>query len=427
MIRRSMRIVCTLVVVALAGGLAFPLAVSRPAAAQGRNLLTNGGFEEPFSQFANYQTAVVANGWTPWWVWGGGTVNRQPEYQPAAPYSNRVRSGGNAQKYFSFYGTHTAGVYQQVSGITPGNQLEFTIWAQAWSSNKDDACCSAESGSLQMKVGIDPTGGTDPFASTVVWSGFKEYYDAWGQLSVRARAQSSTVTVFFYSAPQHPVKHNDVYLDDASLVVTDTSVATTPAPTSAPAAGPTATPVPTATPTPAQVVHLVQPGDTLRALAIRYGVTVDQIVQANGLSNPDLIFVGQSLVISGGTAASGGMAASGEAGTHLVQAGETLGVIAERYDTTVGALASLNGIVNPNLIYAGQALRVPGGGTPAVAPAVEAPSVSAPSAARTHVVQPGENLFRIALNYGIPLDALAAANGISNPALIYVGQTLIIP
>jgi LysM repeat protein len=421
MTRRSMRIVCTLVVVALAGGLAFPFAVPRPAAAQGSNLLTDGGFEGPFSQFANYQTAIVANGWTPWWVWGSGTVNRQPEYQPAAPYSNRVRSGGNAQKYFSFYGTHTAGVYQQVSGITPGYQLEFTIWAQAWSSNKDDACCSAESGSLQMKVGIDPNGGTDPFASTIVWSGFKEYYDAWGQLSVRARAQSSTVTVFFYSAPQHPVKHNDVYLDDASLVVTQAPVETAPAPTSAPDAGPTAAPVPTATPAPAQVVHLVQPGDTLRALAIRYGVTVDQIVQANGLSNPDLIFVGQSLVISGGTAT------SGEAGTHLVQAGETLGTIAERYDTTVGALASLNGIVNPDLIYAGQALRVPGGGSTVVAPAAAAPSVSATSAAQTHVVQPGENLFRIALNYGIPLDALAAANGISNPAMIYVGQTIIIP
>ena len=44
-----------------------------------------------------------------------------------------------------------------------------------------------------------------------------------------------------------------------------------------------------------------------------------------------------------------------------------------------------------------------------------------------HVVQPGENLFRIALRYGIPLDTLAAANGISNPALIYVGQELVIP
>lgn len=58
------------------------------------------------------------------------------------------------------------------------------------------------------------------------------------------------------------------------------------------------------------------------------------------------------------------------------------------------------------------------------APVATAPSTSY---ARTHVVRAGENLFRIALRYGVPLSRLAAVNGISNPARIYAGQTLIIP
>jgi LysM repeat protein len=102
---------------------------------------------------------------------------------------------------------------------------------------------------------------------------------------------------------------------------------------------------------------------------------------------------------------------------HVVQRGENLFRIALRYNTTVEAIAAASGISNPQLIYVGQKLTIPqGGGT-----------TSPPGGGRTHVVQPGENLFRIALRYGTTAQAIAAANNLPNIHLIYVGQVLRIP
>ena len=107
-------------------------------------------------------------------------------------------------------------------------------------------------------------------------------------------------------------------------------------------------------------------------------------------------------------------AVSGER-THVVQPGENLFRIALHYGMTYTALAAANGIINPDLVYVGQRLTIPAEGTAPTAPT------------GTHVVQPGENLFRIALKYGVTVEALAVANGISNVNLIYPGQKLRIP
>jgi len=104
--------------------------------------------------------------------------------------------------------------------------------------------------------------------------------------------------------------------------------------------------------------------------------------------------------------------------THVVQRGENLFRIALRYGTTVEAIASANGIANPALIYAGQELVIPSPGT-------QPPPPSAGET--TYVVQPGDNLFRIALRYNMSHLYLAQYNGIANPSRIYVGQVLRIP
>jgi putative chitinase len=100
---------------------------------------------------------------------------------------------------------------------------------------------------------------------------------------------------------------------------------------------------------------------------------------------------------------------------HLVQWGETLSKIAAYYGTTVWAIAQANGIWNVNYIRAGQLLLIPVAG-PAPEPGPQ-----------YYIVQPGDTLSAIAWRFGTTVWALAQANGIWNPNLIYIGQRLFIP
>ncbi len=111
--------------------------------------------------------------------------------------------------------------------------------------------------------------------------------------------------------------------------------------------------------------------------------------------------------------------------THVVQPGENLFRIALKYGVSVSALSNVNGIVNPTMVYVGQTLVIPAGNTRNATP--PQPSPPATRAGGTHVVATGENLFRIAMRYGLTTAQLAAANGIVNPNSVYVGQVLRIP
>ncbi len=122
------------------------------------------------------------------------------------------------------------------------------------------------------------------------------------------------------------------------------------------------------------------------------------------------------------------LAQSGET-FHTVQAGENLYRISLRYGVTMQALMQANGLTNPNLVYVGQQLRVPAGANSALPP-VPQPVPDPPAVepgANTHIVQAGENLYRIGLKYGISAQALAWANGMANVNMVYVGQKLVIP
>jgi LysM repeat protein len=110
--------------------------------------------------------------------------------------------------------------------------------------------------------------------------------------------------------------------------------------------------------------------------------------------------------------------ATSGATSHTVQEGERLFRIALRYGLTYQELAAFNGIANPNLIMVGQVLKLPAAGETTPAPS---------SGDGHHTVQAGENLFRIALRYGMTFDTLAAANGLNYPYTIYPGQKLVIP
>jgi LysM repeat protein len=169
-------------------------------------------------------------------------------------------------------------------------------------------------------------------------------------------------------------------------------------------------------------VHVVAAGETLRTIAARYGMTVDAIVAANNIVNPNRILAGQRLTIPG----SGGAAPSGGGGTHVVQAGENLFRIGLRYGLTVDQLLAANGLSNPDQVYAGQMLTISGGNGSA-APTTSAAPAPATSTSTTHVVQAGETLFRIALRYNVSLSALTTANQLGSANMIYAGQRLVIP
>jgi hypothetical protein len=221
------------------------------------NRLVNPGFEGSFST-RDRNEIVVADGWVPWFKTDPGApgINSAPEYkpEPAAQYGmRRIHSGNTAQKWFTTFATHTAGIFQQVTGIPIGSRLQFSAWVQVWSSDEDNNEVSAQPGNYRVLIGIDPTGGTDWSSENVVWSERTFAYDAYQQLSVATVARNSTVTVFMQGVPEFPVKHNDSYWDDACLVaIVPTNTPAPPTNTPVPKDTPTITPSPTETlsPTP---------------------------------------------------------------------------------------------------------------------------------------------------------------------------------
>lgn len=171
-------------------------------------------------------------------------------------------------------------------------------------------------------------------------------------------------------------------------------------------------PAPTPQPTPGGWVdYQVRSGDTLSAIATQHGTTPEELARVNGIANANLIYVGQVIRVP----AAGGAPATDH---YRVEPGDTLSSIAQRFGTTVQAIASANGITDPDRIYAGQWLDIPrgGGGTPAPAPA--------PAPQRTYTVKRGDTLSAIAKRLGTTVAQLVATNGISNPDRIFPGQVL---
>lgn len=99
--------------------------------------------------------------------------------------------------------------------------------------------------------------------------------------------------------------------------------------------------------------YIVQAGDTLSGIASMYGTTYQHLAAINGISNPDIIHVGDRIVIDGVVSAQ-----SSDDEYYTIQPGDTLSGIAERYGTSYQYLAYINGISDPNKIYVGDTIRV---------------------------------------------------------------------
>lgn len=185
----------------------------------------------------------------------------------------------------------------------------------------------------------------------------------------------------------------------------------------------------------AQLEHHVRRGETVTSVAKRYRVSSSALRGANGLGKKSRLTAGQVLVIPRGSVDVASLAddeppaARGPSKVHRVRSGETLGTIARRYGVSVASLQRWNGMGRSTKLLAGQKLKVSAPGT-AVASSGRSggtPSASAGGSATTHRVVPGETASAIARRYGVPLQQLLAANGLTARSTIRVGQRLTVP
>jgi LysM repeat protein len=175
----------------------------------------------------------------------------------------------------------------------------------------------------------------------------------------------------------------------------------------------------------AQQVVTVRSGETLSEIADRHGVSLTRLMQANGITKPDHVEIGQRLTIPGsGSTARNTSSSGGTQGTapYTVKSGETLSEIADRFNTTTARLIQINRISDPDLVMSGTRLQVPVTAQRRAPAAASAPAVN--RNASEHVVQSGENLSLIAERYGTSVSLLVALNQLDDPELVQVGTRL---
>lgn len=165
--------------------------------------------------------------------------------------------------------------------------------------------------------------------------------------------------------------------------------------------------------------HTVQAGENLYRIGLKYGISWVKLAEYNNLANANMIKVGQVLKLSAdgsdnGTADPTSTPSPMTETTYTVKAGDNLFRIGLAYGISWVQIAEANGIVNPNQIKVGDVLKIP-------------VSTPGPTPDFTHEVKASETLFSISLRYGVSWQAIAEANEIDSPYVIYVGQTLVIP
>lgn len=218
----------------------------------------------------------------------------------------------------------------------------------------------------------------------------------------------------------------------AVVVATPTHrVATAIAPTNSPTAmaspTPTTLPSPTPTPTLASVRHIIQAGEMPLSIAAAYGISAAELMQANNISNPSLLQIGQELVVPVTPSPTPTFSPtpatppptptpSATPRQHTIAAGDTLLALAIEYETSVEAIMYANAIYNPQGLQIGQAL---------VIPADDALNLAVPTT--LHVIKQGNTLLGLANAYGSTVTDILAANPDINPNNLQLGQPVVIP
>ena len=161
------------------------------------------------------------------------------------------------------------------------------------------------------------------------------------------------------------------------------------------------------------ITYVVQRGDSLYSIAQKYGTTVATLRQLNNLTT-DLLQIGQVLKVpQTGTSSSGNV--------YIVKRGDSLYSIASQYNTTVDAIKLANNLTS-NIIQVGQQLIIPAKDVPSVTPDPDLDE----NEPITYVVQKGDTLYSIARRFGTTINQIISRNNLPN-LILQIGQTLIIP
>ncbi|MBZ0279083.1 MAG: LysM peptidoglycan-binding domain-containing protein [Anaerolineae bacterium] len=281
------------------------------------NLLRNPGLEESgFGIYAGQQGRSDLNipvGWGLWLADGPRDADKpwmnRPDKTFAFPHRGpdpNPHGGVMALNLSAGFSTSTNAVFQQVT-VADKSPLHASAWVwihtctlpkNSQSTPTSPTCGSSPASEAFVKIGIDPNGGTDPFAPEILWSALAAPHDQWLQISADVTSTGTSATVFLYSTQRWAADLNNVYWDDVSLTVGGAGGAA-PGATLVPTAPPyVAFVVPQGAQSDGSIVHRVQPGDTIDSIAYAYGVTRTQILELNNISDPRLIFVGQELRVS---------------------------------------------------------------------------------------------------------------------------------
>jgi hypothetical protein len=270
---QALRLSVVVGLVAISIGLAMliaaPIALSDPIDAKPAaptimittsNLLINPDFENGYYSYPGHNSIRVPNGWGfAWYTDTPSFGNHSPFMQPevsvlncvwpncnALNYPPRINTGQHAVESGKRWANQDVSLYQSVGNVPIGALVFADAWMAAWVSSCNpnvepfpmalsllsDNASDCQPGawpldSNHMMIGIDPYGGTDPRAATVVWNwdaasppwwGPYDYYSA--TVPAVAVAQAQTVTMFMRGVTVQPAKFNTVYFDTASLTYT---------------------------------------------------------------------------------------------------------------------------------------------------------------------------------------------------------------
>jgi LysM repeat protein len=198
-----------------------------------------------------------------------------------------------------------------------------------------------------------------------------------------------------------------------------------------------ATPTPVAAPTPATTDYTIVAGDTLGGIATSFGVSIDELLEVNGMTIDTVLNVGEVMRIPIPVVAETLPADDSATGTdrvlttYTVAVGDTLGTIADRFDTSIDELLELNtGLDVTTVLAVGDMLEVPVPSASAPETAPEGP-VPAPGSNRLeldeYVVVSGDTVGGIADRFGLTIGELLEANNLTTDSVLQVGQVLTIP